>query len=355
MGAADRVVLEPHLPGALPALAPERGAVAQDAAGGLQDCVAGVQDAAAGGAAAAGQGDRGLARVAAVPRRKVLPAQREHLGRAGRPVAVLFVLVPPHHQQFAVGVAERRALPAVQLHRQPQVVLQQDALGPHDDRLVPAGEDQRRPRLVDGELVLAVPPGLGVQAPQRLVEGGPPQLVEDARAQGTAQQRGDVELGGPGDGLRADPGGDLAEGAQPSERGARGGQTGRGGQFVRRVLQPLAQDVGEHGMRGQLLQRVPARVVVLDVPDGVVQQAPQARVRGDGGEVPACGPGVVQPLVDGEVGVRGGHPQRDVLCPAQVQQIEVGALVPPSGEEVHGAAVGAQARGHALDEREGGR
>ncbi|MFJ4846522.1 hypothetical protein [Streptomyces sp. NPDC088733] len=358
VGAGGRVVLHPDLLAALLALAPEGGAVAEDGPAGRHHRVTGVQGPAAGGAAAAGEGDRGCADARVPPRRNGVPAEGEDVGRPGGPVAALLVALPPDDEEFAVGVAEGRLLPAVEPDRDPQVVFEEDLLGSDHHDLVLAGEHEGGPGLGDREGVL--PGGLaggGVEECHGLLQGRPAQFVEDALAQGATEQRRDVVTGDPGDGTGVDALGDGPEGPHAGEGRPGGGQAVGAGELFRRLVQPVVQDGAEHGVRGQGLQHRCLRAVVAELADPVVQQEPQARVGAGGHEVSASGSAVEQPRAERQVdlGRVVGDGQRDALCRAQVQQVEFGAGAPAGREEVDGACVGAQPGCHAGDEGEGGR
>ncbi|MFD1044962.1 hypothetical protein ACFQ1S_04795, partial [Kibdelosporangium lantanae] len=116
-----------------------------------------------------------------------------------RPVAVpVALLVAPAHQQLVVDV--EGADPVVGAARvfdgDPEGVLVQDLVGAHHDDVVAAVQDQRWPALPNGHRA-----GVGVGARRQLgdgfLQGGPAELVEQARAQGFRQQGNDVQVADP--------------------------------------------------------------------------------------------------------------------------------------------------------------
>ncbi|GAA3207034.1 hypothetical protein GCM10020256_02420 [Streptomyces thermocoprophilus] len=188
----------------------------------------------------------------------------------------------------------------VEVRREPQVVFEEDAVRSDDEGLVSAGEDEGGPGLLGGDggkvagsLAAA---GLGLQASYRLVEGGPAEFVEDAGAQGAAEERFQAQLGGLCHGARADPGGHGGEGAQPVQCRSGGGQAGGADEVVGGVLQPCAQHVGEDRMVGDPLGQRPVGPVGVEAAEGAVQHGAAAGVGGDGRQVPSARPGVGEPL-----------------------------------------------------------
>ena len=162
----------------------------------------------------------------------LLAAECEHLGRPGRPVAALFAVLPPHHEQLAVGVAELRSLPAVQVGR------------------AGAGRGRGAPRPVRRRPPCAC--GLRISAGQASVRRSERRCracllwrVSVSRSRSASSRAGQPSSSRmparrvrPSSGAiscaatratacGADPGGDRTEGAQPVERRAGAGQARR--------------------------------------------------------------------------------------------------------------------------------
>lgn len=250
----------------------------------------------------------------------------------------------------------KRAPPAVQVCGQAQLVFEQYPFGADHYGRVAVGEDQGGPGLGDHHPVVRVGP-VGIEPPVGLLQGGPAQFVQNAGAQGGAEDRRQVVGGDPGDGLRVDLAGDHAERRQTPQRRSGTGQSRRPGEFRGAISQPVVEHGAEHRVGGDRGEDGVLRAMAVHAVQRVVQQSAQAGAAVEGRQVAAARGVVAYPALQREVdfGARRRFGDGDVPGDAGVQQVQVGARVPASLEEVGGAAVGAQPGGHALDEGEGAR
>ncbi len=235
---------------------------------------------------------------------------------------------------------------------------QQNAFRADDDGPFGRAQDERGPGIGDTDVVRAVAlltrggRGLGGQFGVGLVEGGPAQLVENARTQSGGEQRYDVVAPEESHGFRGDVRDHGAERRELVESALQPGESSCGRVLLGAFGQPLPQDHGEHRVLRQLRHAgvaQPLTVSGAEAADVPAQEGAEERPFGDGGEVPRAGYDVDEPGADRKAGgVRGARVllgrlgDGDAGGQAEVEKVQIGVALPAALEQFDGVPVGAQ-------------